>query len=249
MYKIDLNCDLGESFGAYTIGMDERIIPNISSANVACGFHAGDPLIMQKTVRLCKEYGVSVGAHPGYPDLVGFGRRPMDISPKQAAADVVYQIGALQAFCRMEQVPLVHVKLHGALYNRAAKDLEFSKVICEGIAALDANLRFMGQSGTEMEHAARIVGIDFMSEVFADRGYLSNGLLVPRTAEGAVLKDENQVIQRVIGMIREGQVESISGDIISIKADTVCVHGDGEHALLFVEKLRQAFSDNAIEVG
>lgn len=240
MYSADLNCDLGESFGAYRIGMDEAVIPLITSANVACGFHAGDPAVMHKTVRLCRQYGTAVGAHPGYPDLVGFGRRAMNVSPEQAADDLLYQIGALKAFCDLEETPLRHVKLHGALYNQAAKDPALASAVCQVIRAIDPALKLLAQGGTAMQAAAVRAGIPFVCEVFADRAYQSDGLLVPRGTEGAMITDENLAVSRVIRMIREQKVQALDGTEIAVQADSVCVHGDGEKALLFTRKIREA---------
>ena len=180
MPSIDLNCDLGESFGAYTIGMDAEILPYITSANIACGFHAGDPSVMQKSVLLCKKYGVKVGAHPGLPDLQGFGRRKMAILPAEAEADVMYQIGALKAFCEAAGVPLHHVKPHGALYNMAAKDPALAAAICRAVQAAAPGAVLLALSGSEMVKAAHAIGLPVASEVFADRGYKADGTLVPR---------------------------------------------------------------------
>ena len=249
MKPIDLNCDLGESFGAYTIGMDAQVIPYVTSANVACGFHAGDPLVMQRTVDLCRQHGVAIGAHPGLPDLVGFGRRNMDISPEEAKAAVMYQVGALKAFCDAAHLPLRHVKPHGALYNMAAKDRRLALAICEGVKALDPTLILLGLSGSEMLAAARDIKLPFASEVFADRGYLPDGSLVPRKLPGAIIQDEALAIARVVRMAAEGKVLANDGTDIAIEADSVCVHGDSAHALLFVEKIRAALSAAGIPVA
>ena len=248
MYSVDLNCDLGESFGAYRIGMDEAMIPLITSVNVACGFHAGDPAVMHKTVRLCRQYGTAVGAHPGYPDLVGFGRRNMNISPEQAADDLLYQIGALKAFCDLEETPLHHVKLHGALYNQAAKDPALASAVCQVIRALDPDLKLLAQGGTAMQAAAVRAGIPFVCEVFADRAYQSDGLLVPRGSNGAMITDENLAVSRVIRMIREHKVQALDGTDTAVQADSVCVHGDGEKALLFARKIREALQAENIRI-
>ena len=248
MDSVDLNCDLGESFGAYRIGMDEAVIPLITSANVACGFHAGDPAVMHRTVRLCKRYGTAVGAHPGYPDLVGFGRRAMSVSPEQTADDLVYQIGALKAFCDLEEIPLHHVKLHGALYNQAAKDPALAAVVCQAVRAVDPGLKLLAQGGTAMQAAAERSGIPFICEVFADRAYQPDGLLVPRGTEGAVITDENLAVSRVIRMIREHKVQALDGTDTPVRADSVCVHGDGEKALLFTRRIRVALLAENIRI-
>jgi UPF0271 protein len=169
--KIDLNCDLGESFGNYKIGMDEEVIKYISSANIACGFHASDPLVMAKTVSLAKENGVSIGAHPGYPDLVGFGRRNMNVAPEELKAMVQYQIGALNAFCKAAGIKMKHVKPHGAMYNMASKDEKLALAIAEGIAEVDDSLILLGLSGSQLLTAAATVGLKCANEVFADRAY------------------------------------------------------------------------------
>ncbi len=249
MKKIDLNCDIGESFGAYTIGRDADVIPYISSANVACGYHAGDPSVMRKTVKLALDRGVAIGAHPGTPDLVGFGRRNLDMSPVEAADAVLYQVGALAAFCKAAGTPLSHVKAHGALYNMAGKNYALARAICEAVASFDKNLIFLALSGSEMVRAASDVGIRCAREVFADRAYEADGSLVARTKPGAMITDEKLAIERVVRMVTEGKVQTITGKDIPIQADSVCVHGDGEKALLFVQNLRSAFESANISVA
>ncbi|MDO4344303.1 MAG: 5-oxoprolinase subunit PxpA [Eubacteriales bacterium] len=248
MISIDLNCDLGESFGAYKIGMDEQVVPNITSANIACGFHAGDPLVMKKTVALCKKYGVGIGAHPGYPDLRGFGRRNMSLPYAEVEADIIYQVGALKAFCDGEGVPLIHVKPHGALYNMAGKDYDLAMAICRGILAVDKSLKILALSGSAMIRAAQEIGVPSVSEVFADRAYQADGSLVPRSQPGAMITDEDEAVKRVIDMAKTGTVTAIDGSVVAIRADSVCVHGDGEKALKFVEKIHKALQDAGIEV-
>jgi len=248
MAVIDLNCDLGESFGAYKIGMDEEVLPYVTSANIACGFHGGDPVVMEKTVALCKKYGVGAGAHPGFPDLAGFGRRNMSLSPSEVKTSVMYQIGALNAFCRGAGIRLCHVKPHGALYNMAANDYELAKAICQAIKEVDGSLVLLALSNSEMLRAAKDTGVSAVSEVFADRAYEGDGSLVPRSRKGAVIKDEELALKRVIRMAKEGVVEAIDGSTISIDADSVCVHGDGGKALEFVKRIRKGFSEAGIEV-
>ena len=248
MYQIDLNSDLGESFGRYTIGNDDKIIPLITSANVACGYHASDPVVMMETIQRAKEAGITVGAHPGLPDLMGFGRRSMAISNEEAKAYTLYQISAIGGMCKAAGVKLQHVKPHGALYNMAAKDYDLSKAICEAIYEYDKDLIVMGLSGSEMIKAAKDCGLKSASEVFADRAYEEDGTLVNRRKPGAMIEDEDEAINRVIRMIKEGKVTSITGKDIDIKADSVCVHGDGEKALLFVEKIRKTFVENEIQI-
>lgn len=249
MYRVDLNCDLGESFGRYTLGMDDKVIPMITSANVACGYHASDPLVMSKTIQMAKEAGIRVGAHPGYPDLMGFGRRNLDVTPAEAKAYTLYQLGALDAFCRANDVKMQHVKPHGAFYNMAAKDYELAKGICEAIAEFDKNLIVLGLSGGELVRAAQNMGLRTALEVFADRAYEEDGSLVNRRKEGAVITDEDVAIARVVRMVKEQKVTAITGRDIDIKADSVCVHGDGVKALAFVEKIRKALTEEGIVIS
>ena len=245
-FKVDLNCDLGESFGNYKIGGDDKIIPLISSTNVACGFHAGDPVVMKKTIETAKKNNIGIGAHPGFLDLMGFGRREMKISIDEAKAYVLYQLGALGAFCKSEGVKLQHVKPHGALYNMAAKDYKLSRAICKAVAEFDNSLIILGLSGSETLKAAKDLNLKYASEVFADRAYEEDGSLVARSKEGAMIHDENEAIERVIKMIKEQKVISITGKEIPIKADSICVHGDGEKALLFVKKIREKLENEGI---
>lgn len=248
MYFVDLNCDLGESFGNYKCGMDEKVIPFISSANVACGFHASDPIVMTKTVALAKKNDVAVGAHPGYPDLVGFGRRNLAASPEEVKAMVQYQVGALQAIARAQGMKVCHVKPHGAMYNMAGKDKKLAEAICEAIYEVDPRLILLGLSGSEMLKAADRIGLRAAKEVFADRAYEEDGSLVARSKPGAMITDEDEAIQRVIRMIKEGKVTAISGQDIEVQADSICVHGDGEKALAFVEKIRKALIQEGVEI-
>ncbi|SET58273.1 5-oxoprolinase subunit PxpA [Lacrimispora sphenoides] len=248
MPVIDLNCDLGESFGAYKIGLDEEVLPYVTSANIACGFHGGDPVVMEQTVALCKRYGVRAGAHPGFPDLAGFGRRNMSLTPNEVKTSVMYQIGALNSFCRGAGIRLCHVKPHGALYNMAANDYELAKAICQAIKEVDGSLVLLALSNSEMLRAAKDTGVSAASEVFADRAYERDGSLVPRSRRGAVIEDEELALKRVIRMAKEGVVEAIDGSTVSIDADSVCVHGDGGKALEFVKRLRKGFSEAGIEV-
>lgn len=249
MLKVDLNCDLGESFGNYTLGLDGEVIKFVSSANVACGFHASDPLVMQKTVKMAKAAGVAVGAHPGYPDLVGFGRRNLNVQPAELKAMVQYQIGALKAFCQAEKIGLQHVKPHGAMYNMAAKDEKLAFAIAEGIAEIDPSLILLGLSGREMLKAAEKLGLKAKKEVFADRAYEEDGTLVARTKPGAMILNEDEAIERVLGMIKFGKVKAVTGREIGIEADSVCVHGDSPKALEFVKKINAALSGEGICVA
>jgi UPF0271 protein len=248
MYAVDLNCDLGESFGAYTIGMDGEVIPFVSSANIACGFHASDPVVMEKTVALAAGNGVAVGAHPGFPDLMGFGRRQMKITPAEAKAYCMYQIGALAAFVHADGLRMQHVKPHGALYNMAARDYDLAKGICEGIAAVDRNLILLALSGSQMLKAAEDCGIRAACEVFADRAYEEDGSLVARSKPGSMITDEDEAVSRVIRMVKEGVVTAVTGRDIPVQADSICVHGDSPKALAFVRRIRAAFSAADITV-
>lgn len=248
MYEIDLNCDMGESFGAYIMGMDDKVIPYISSANIACGYHASDPVVMEKTIALAKKYEVAIGAHPGFPDLMGFGRRNMNVTPAEAKAYVQYQLGALDALCRAQGMTLQHVKPHGALYNMAGKDYSLAYAICEGVKEVNKDLIMLVLSGSQMQKAAQDLSLKVAKEVFADRAYEEDGSLVDRKKEGAMILDEEIAIARMIRLIKEKKVDAISGKTITMEADSVCVHGDGEKALLFVQKLREAFLKEEIQV-
>jgi UPF0271 protein len=248
MYRVDLNSDLGESFGHYTLGMDQQVIPLITSANVACGYHASDPVVMEQTIQLAKEAGIRVGAHPGFPDLMGFGRRNMNVTTGEARAYTLYQLGALDGFCKAQGMTMQHVKPHGAFYNMAAKDYALSRAICEAIASYDKDLIVLALCGGQLLQAAKDVGLRAASEVFADRGYEEDGTLVDRRKKGAMITDENVAIARVVRMIKEGKVTAVTGKDIDIQADSVCVHGDGEKALAFVEKIRAALTQEGIEI-
>ena len=249
MISIDLNADLGESFGRYTLGMDEKIMEVISSANIACGFHAGDPMVMERTVRLAAEAGIAIGAHPGFPDLMGFGRRNMAVSPEEARAYILYQLGALDAFLRPMGIRMRHVKPHGALYNMAAADEQLARAICGAVKDFDPELRLVGLSGSLLIRAAEKTGLRAISEVFADRAYEADGSLVSRRKPGAIISDEREALRRVIRMVKEGKVKAINGEEIAIRAESVCVHGDGEKALLFAKSIREALTANDIQVS
>ena len=248
MYKVDLNSDLGESFGAYKMGLDEEVLAFVSSANVACGYHAGDPLVMEKTVAAAKSAGVAVGAHPGYPDLMGFGRRNMVCTPKEAKAYVKYQLGALQAFTASHGMKLQHCKPHGALYNMAGKDLELALSIAEAIAEVDKDISLMGGSGSKMLEAGRQLGLRVASEVFADRAYQADGSLVPRSKPGAVIHDTDEAIARTIRMVKEGKVTAITGEEVPLDAHSICVHGDNPQAVEFVKSIRARLIAEGISI-
>lgn len=246
--QIDLNCDMGEGFGMYTIGSDEQVMPFITSANIACGFHAGDPETMQKTVKMAKACGVAVGAHPSYPDLVGFGRRPMDASVVEVKADVIYQIGALAAFCKAEGVKLQHVKPHGALYNKAAVSSPIAIAIAEAIKAVDPDLYMVCLSNSEMVTAAKTVGIKYVEEVFADRAYTAEGKLVPRTQAGAVIHDPAEAAERVLKMVKERTVVAIDGTVVPLNAQTICVHGDTAEAIEMIRIIKTRLEQEKVEL-
>jgi UPF0271 protein len=248
MHRVDLNCDLGESFGAYTMGMDERILPFLTSANIACGFHAGDPGVMYRTVNLALKNKVAIGAHPGLPDLVGFGRRNMEISPREAYEMVIYQIGALYGFVKAAGGRMRHVKPHGALYNMAAKRRDLAEAIAEAIYQVDPELILFGLSGSELVFAGEKIGLITAHEVFADRTYQIDGSLTPRKEPNALITDEQQAVAQVVRMVKEGTVLSQQGQDIAIKADTVCIHGDGAHALEFACKIREFLEKSSITV-
>ncbi|HEY77766.1 MAG TPA: LamB/YcsF family protein [Dehalococcoidia bacterium] len=249
MAEIDLNCDVGESFGAYKLGFDEELIKHVSSANIACGFHAGDPMVMQQTMKLAKTYEVKVGAHPGYPDLLGFGRRDMAVAPTDVKSYLIYQIGALQAFARVEGLELQHIKPHGALYNTAVENPKLAQAIAEAVRSLDEGLILVALAGSAWVNIAKEQGLRVAGEAFADRAYSADGRLVPRSQPGAVIKDKKIVAERVIRMIEEGQVRAITGEDITINADTICLHGDTPGALELAVHLRGALQDRGISIA
>lgn len=248
MLNIDINCDLGESFGAYTIGNDEEVLKFVSSVNVACGYHAGDPLVMEKTVKMALEKGVAIGAHPGYPDLMGFGRRNLSISPEEARSYMIYQIGALKGFVEAYGGKLQHVKPHGALYNTAAVDYGLARAVAEAVYSIDSELIFVGLANSMLTKAAKDVGLKAANEVFADRAYNKDGTLVSRKQPGAVIHDTDFCIDRVLQMIREKTVTAISGETVMIKADTICIHGDNSMALEFASSLSKAIISSQIAI-
>lgn len=248
MYRVDLNSDLGESFGAYTIGMDAEVLKYVSSTNVACGWHAGDAVVMEKTVADAAAAGAAVGVHPGFPDLMGFGRRNMAVSPSEARAYIKYQIGALMAFTRASGIPLQHVKPHGSFYNMAAKDYALSCAICEAIYAVDPDLILVALANSETVRAAKDMGVRVCSEIFGDRAYMDDGALVPRSMAGAMIHDKAFAIERAIRMIKTHEVETITGKTIEIVPGSICVHGDNPQAIAFVRDMRAAFEDAGITV-
>ena len=248
MKTIDLNCDMGESFGVYTLGYDEEAMAHVTSINVACGFHASDPMNMMQTIKLAKKYGVAVGAHPGFPDLVGFGRRSMASSVEEIKADVIYQIGALWGFCRAEGLKLQHVKAHGAMYNQAEKDMNIAVAIAEAIKAVDDNLYMVCLGNSVMVEGAKKVGVRYVEEAFADRAYTAQGTLVPRKQAGAVIHDLDAVTAQVLGMVKDSTVTALDGTVVKIGAQTVCVHGDTPNAVAMIKSIRAGLSAEGIAV-
>jgi len=246
--RIDLNCDMGESFGAYSIGADEAVFPHITSANIACGFHGGDPTVMRTTIARAQQSGVAVGAHPGYPDLIGFGRRNMDVSAQEVYDLVVYQVGALHAFARAAGTTLQHVKAHGALYNTAAVKPELASAIARAVHDLDPGLVLFGLPGSHLISEGKAAGLTMACEAFADRNYMADGSLVSRKRPDAHVHDADQAVTRAIRMVRDGKVWSIEGKDIPIRADTICIHGDGPHAAEFAQRLRAAFEVAGVAV-
>ncbi|WP_139956110.1 5-oxoprolinase subunit PxpA [Flavicella sediminum] len=246
--RIDLNCDVGESYYAKKIGQDEALIPLITSCNIACGFHGGDPLTIQNAIVLAIKNGVQIGAHPSYPDLENFGRKKMDLSSVELKASLRYQIGVIQKLTEFHGGKMSHVKPHGALYNEAAKDFNLAVEIAEVIKSFGQNLIFLGQANSQMEKAAALVGIPFVKEVFADRTYTNNGLLVPRTKKGAVISSVKASSKQALQMLLENKVSTIEGELLHIEAESICVHGDSENALVFVNKLRKDFLNKNIQI-
>ncbi len=245
---VDLNCDMGESFGVYRLGLDEQVMPLISSANVACGFHAGDPHVMRRTIALAARHGVAVGAHVGFPDLVGFGRREMQVAPGELENDVLYQMGALAALCRAEGASLRHVKPHGALYNMVQRDLALAEAVARAVAAFDRRLLLFAQPDSAMEQAARQAGLSVAREVFADRAYTPEGRLASRKLPGAVIHDPDQVAGRALAMVREGRVTAIDGSEVRVTAETICVHGDTPGAVELIRRIRGRLEEAGVQI-
>ncbi|CAH0154170.1 MULTISPECIES: 5-oxoprolinase subunit PxpA [unclassified Pedobacter] len=248
MKMIDLNCDMGEAFGNYTMPNDEKLMDYISSANIACGFHAGDPTVMQQTVALALKKGVAIGAHPGLPDLQGFGRREMKISPNEAYQLTLYQMGALSGFVKATGSKLHHVKAHGALYNMAAKDTALARAIVQAVYDFDPGLILYALAGSKMIDEAEKKGIVTASEVFADRSYQDDGLLTPRSADNALITNEEDAISQALGFALNQEVNSINGNRIAVKAETVCLHGDGEHAVAFAKLIAERLKKEGIAI-
>ncbi|WP_457551492.1 LamB/YcsF family protein [Desulfobacula sp.] len=251
MKTIDLNCDMGESFGKYSMGMDDQVMAYITSANIACGWHAGDPLVMDKTVRMAKKYKVMPGAHPGYPDLPGFGRRYMNCTEQEIQHYMVYQIGALQAFCRAHKVKLQHVKPHGALYLTAVEDKKVARAIARAILSVDESLYFValaGKKGETMRQVGQELGLNVIFEAFPDRAYSKQGTLVPRNEPNAVISDPDKVARRALDMAN-GFVLAQDGTRIDLDIQTLCVHGDNIGAVNLVKEIRKRLESNGITIA
>ena len=238
--SIDLNCDLGESFGAWRMGDDAALLPLVSSANIACGFHAGDPAIMQHTVAMAQSHGVAIGAHVSFADLQGFGRREMRVSGAEVYALTVYQIGALLGFCRAADARLAHVKPHGALYNIAARDRALADAIAQAVHDVDPTLRLVGLAGSALIEAGTARKLAVAAEAFADRRYMTDGSLQPRSQAGAVIDQAERAVAQALSIARDGTVQAVGGESITLRADTLCLHGDGAHAVAVARQLRSA---------
>lgn len=247
--RVDLNCDMGESFGRWELGADEAVMPHITSANIACGAHAGDPAVMRRTLRLAAARGVACGAHPGFADLAGFGRREIPIAPADAADLVLWQLGALSALARSEGVPLRHVKAHGALYNMAAREAALGAAIARAVAQFDRTLVFFGLAGSAMLDAGRAEGLTVAAEGFADRAYEPDGSLTPRGVPGAVIHDLDMVVARAVRMVMESRVTARDGSDIALQIDTICVHGDTPGAAGLARALRQGLEAAGVQVA
>jgi UPF0271 protein len=246
---IDINSDMGESYGAWTMGADDQIMPNITSANIACGFHGGDPKTIDRTIKLAKQHGVAVGAHPSYPDLQGFGRRRMNMPLDEVEAIVIYQVGAMQAFARANGVPLVHVKAHGELYNWAAVDPDVARAIARGVKRVDPNLVFVGlATAPRMLEAAKAEGLRVAREAFADRVYMPDGTLQPRSVKGSVHQDPDVAAQQVLDIVCEHRIRTADGSWMALEAETICIHGDNPPAPQIAAAVRGRLADAGVEV-
>lgn len=248
MKKIDINCDLGESFGTYTLGQDELIMPYISSANIACGFHAGDPHIISRTIELALQHNVQIGAHPGFPDLIGFGRREMVCSPKEIYDLVLYQVAAVQGMCQALGGAFQHVKPHGALYNLAAREYQYALAIAEAVYALAPDAVLFGLADSELTRAGEHMGLTVAHEGFADRTYQANGALTPRTEEEAVIHTLEDAIQQVMDIAAQGKVTAVSGEEIKVQIDTICIHGDHSSTPALIKKLNETLPKMNVQI-
>lgn len=246
--SVDLNCDMGESFGAFTIGNDAELMNYVSSVNIACGFHGGDPVVMLNTVQMAVRKGVAIGAHPGYADLQGFGRREMQMKPEEIYAGMLYQLGALDAMVRTVNGSIYHVKPHGALYNAAARDAKLASSIAQAVSDFDKRLLLVGLSGSKLIDEGKKRGLKTVSEVFADRSYRDDGSLTPRTEPHAVHEDAEVVAQQVLLMALQKKVKTVTGNEISVEPETICIHGDGKHALAFARTITEKLEHHGVEI-
>lgn len=247
--QIDLNCDCGESFGHWRLGDDPAVLRHVSSANIACGAHAGDPVVMRQTVRLCRELGVAIGAHPGYPDLQGFGRRALAMTPSELEAHVLAQLGALAAVARAEGASLRHVKPHGALYNSAAVTPALAEAIARAVAAFGRELILVGLAGSELVAAGEAMGLQVAREAFVDRGYAADGTLLPRNTPGALVGDLGANLEQALRIVREGYVLGPGGEHVPVRADTLCIHGDTPGAAERAAELRRGLAAAGVAVA
>lgn len=245
---IDLNCDMGESYGKAITGNDAAVIPFVSSVNLACGFHGGDPVTIHQTVRLAEKHQVQIGAHPSYPDLQGFGRREMVMDPQEIYDFVLYQLGALEAFTRAAGLVLHHIKPHGALYNKAAADAETAGAIVHAVYYFNKSLILYGPPDSELMKAAWQVGIPYCREAFADRTYMADGRLTPRSEKNALIADTELVVKQVLGIVFNKAVRSADGNIVALEAETICIHGDGPHAPEFARAIRETLTEKGVLV-
>lgn len=249
MKRIDLNCDMGESYGAWTMGADAAIMPLITSANIAAGFHAGDPATIRKTVRLAADHGVAIGVHPGLPDIPGFGRRVMKVSAQEVYDMVLYQGGAIEAFARAAGTKLHHVKCHGALYNMSAMDEDLSDAIARATRDLGGNVQLYALSNSRMMEAGKRHGLVTIGEVFADRGYMDDGTLAPRGQPGGMIEEAEKSVAQALSMLEDGVVVSLSGKRVPVSPGTLCLHGDQPGAVAFAQALRKAFAARQITLA
>jgi UPF0271 protein len=249
MPRIDINCDLGESFGIYKLGQDEKIYPLITSANIACGFHAGDPQVMRASVASALRHHVAIGAHPGTPDLLGFGRRGMELSREELEDGLIYQIGALEAFAQVHHSRLSHVKPHGWLYNAAASNFELALTIAQAVRAVSPQLVLFALAGSQQVQAAKQLGLACAQEAFLDRTYQNDGTLTSRHSEKALISDPGRAAQQALSIVLEGKVRGADGTQVEIHADTLCVHGDNPNAVSVLNEVRKRLLDNGVKIS
>lgn len=245
---VDLNSDIGEGFGAYKMGLDDEIMDNVTSVNIACGWHAGDPVIMENTIKIAKQKNVNIGAHPSYPDLMGFGRRNLNITEAEARVYMLYQLGALSGISKACGKKIQHIKLHGAFYNTASNDKKLANSILKAVEDYDPNIILMALSGSYIATEGKRRGLKIAQEVFADRGYNDDLSLVNRALKGAFIEDEDEAVSRVIKMIKQNSLTCANGKEVQIQADSICVHGDNEKAILFTQKIKNALTQSGIKV-